>query len=129
MIWKAAIVVLALLSLVSCAPTATPPTLTEAQKDMAVSQIREYTEVLDAAIAQEGKRLSLALVVSHGITESRAKELGDSFVRLVKTFGPGPAPSKEIGKGTFDFLITVVYPDETIIVQGAKAATSEHITW
>ena len=58
----------------------------------------------------------------------RAKNLGDNFVRMVKTFGPDDSPGEDIGTGLFDYLLAVAYPDETIIVQGAKARSSSRIS-
>ena len=118
----------------ACAPEEAPK-ITELGKTTAINEIKAYPKVIDTAIAQDGYELSLAIIVPKGTSEARAKELGDAFVRLVKTFGlldsgkREPAPSKEIGEGIFNYLITVVYPDQTIIVQGAKVSFATHITW
>ena len=85
--------------------------------------------VLEASISQDGKRLSLGLVVRPETTQDRAQELGDNFLRLVKTFGPEALPGKEIGSGTFDYAITVAYADGTTIANGAKEPNSTRITW
>ncbi len=86
-------------------------------------------EVDQASLSQDGKRLSLGLVVRPETTQDKAQELGDSFVRLVKTFGPEALPGKEIGSGTFDYVITVAYADGTTIAQGAKESNITRITW
>lgn len=52
-------------------------------------------------------------MMAFGSAESVAKDVGDNFVRTVKTLGPEPAPSKEIGEGDFDYFVTVIYPDRT----------------
>lgn len=111
--------------------------LTESGKEMAISAITDYSEVLDAAVRQEGLQLSLALIVLSGTSEQRAKELGDNFVRLIKSLGfigtptgeQPPQPEKRIGKGPFTYLIGVYRPDESRIVTGAKVAGADHITW
>lgn len=87
------------------------------------------TEVDEASISQDGKRLSLGLVVRPETTQDKALELGDNFLRLVKTFGPEAMPGKEIGSGTFDYMITVAYADGTTIAQGAKKSNATQITW
>lgn len=132
--WKAAIPVLPLLllallvlPLLQCGGTV--PTLTEAEKNCAIVQITGDALVQDAAVTQGGRQLSLVLIVDYATSEAYAKELGDRFVRLVKSCGPEPAPSQDIGEGTFDYLIGVYYPDVTLIAMGAKVSSSEYITW
>ena len=120
-------VILALLLTVAC--NGGPPTLSESAKDLAIDEIMGYPQVLGAAIGQDGTSLTLAVVVAFGSAESAAKDVGDDFVRVVKSFGPESAPAKEIGKGEFDYLVTVVYPDKTVIVRGAKVSNSARITW
>ena len=85
--------------------------------------------VKDASISQDGQRLSLGLVVRVETTQDNAQELGDNFVRLVKTFGPEALPGREIGSGIFDYEITVAYPDGTRIARGAKESTGIRIAW
>ena len=85
--------------------------------------------VRDAAVSQKGKRLSLAVIVNYATSEIEAKRIGDKFVRLVKTFGPEPNPGNDIGNGSFSYLITVAYPDQSIVALGAKVQTSPRITW
>jgi len=112
-----------------CSQTIPPPELTQQQKTFAIQTIMDYPEVRDADIIQEGKVLSLAIIVGYATSEERARQLGDNFVRLVKTFGPDSSPGKIIGQGTYDYLIAVATPDQRIIVQGAKVNSSDHITW
>lgn len=91
--------------------------------------IYKYDGVLDAAIVQNGKTLSLALIVDYGTSEVYAKEVADSFVRITKSFTPDVGPRNEIGPGIYDYLIGVFRPDGTTIVLGAKAFNSRSITW
>jgi hypothetical protein len=109
--------------------TAKKRTLTEEEKELASTSIEGYTEVQDAAITQDGDQLSLALIVGYATNEETAKDLGDSFVRLIKTFGPEDAPGKEIGPGIYYYLIGVYYPDETLVAMGAKCPSCSKITW
>ena len=120
-------VILALLLTAGCGGG--PPTLSESAKDLAIDEIMGYPDVLVAAVGQDGRQLTLAVVVAFGSAEPAAKDVGDDFVRVVKSFGPESAPAKEIGKGEFDYLVTVVYPDETVIVRGSKVGNSARITW
>ena len=122
-----AIVILGTFSLIACTEPA--PQLTESQTSQAIRSIKGYPEVLDAAIKQRGRYLSLVLVVPHRTKESRAKQLGDNFVRLVKTFGPEERPGREIGRGQYDYLVGVYTPGEKKIVLGAKVGPSPVITW
>ena len=131
----ATLVLTAMLLFVGCAPREAPPEITNLGKSTAIDQIKAYPEVLDAAITQDGYDLSLAIIVPKDTSEARAKELGENFVRLVKTLGlldsdkRGPAPEKEIGEGIFNYLIAVASPDQTIIVQGTKVSFAIHTTW
>lgn len=116
-------------------PPATIPTeegaseITEFDKTTAINQIKAYPEILDAAIEQDGKDLSLVLIVEYGTSEEYAKQLGDNFVRMVKTFGPEPAPGKLIGEGMFNYLVGVYYPNGELVAMGAKVSFATHITW
>ena len=85
--------------------------------------------MLDASVTQKQQELSLVIVVRNGTSGERSRELGDNFVRLVKTFGPEPNPEVKIGTGTFDYLIGVYFPDQTQVALGAKASSSPQITW
>ncbi len=56
--------------------------------------------------------------------------MGDSFVRMVKALGPGPSPSKRVGKGVYEYMIGVYgWPSERRIALGVKVPESERITW
>ena len=104
-------------------------TLTKRQKQQAIGIMMGKRLVNKASISQDGQRLSLDLVVRVEATQDNAQELGDSFVRLVKTFGPEALPGREIGSGVFDYEIAVAYADGTRIAQGAKDSTGIRIAW
>ena len=105
------------------------PTLSESAKNLAIDEIMGYPEVLGAAVGQDGMRLTLAVVVPFGASEAAAKDAGDDFVRVVKSLGPESAPDQDIGEGDFDYLVTVVYPDRTVVVRGTKASSSAFVIW
>ena len=128
--WKTvSLALILLLPLAGCATESSAPTLAPNAKSMAIDGIKGYSGVRDAAINQDGKKLSLVIIVGYATSEDYSKEMGDNFVRMVKSFSQEPSPGKEIGKGDYDYLVGVYYPDETLVVMGAKASSSDHITW
>jgi len=127
--WFANLLIIALLFW-SCELAQATPLLTEQEKKIAIGGITEYPEVLEAAITQRGRRLSLVLIVAYGTNKSRARNLGDNFVRMVKTFAKAElSPSKQIGKGVYDYLVGVYYPNKVQVVMGAKVSIAVRITW
>ena len=76
------IVVIGVLLLSACSTSAVTekpaPALTSEQKNVAIQVIKEYPEVRDAAISQEGKELSLVVVVDYSTSTTKAKNLGDN---------------------------------------------------
>lgn len=115
--------------LVACGGSEPAPALTNEMKNLAVQSIMEYPQVRDAAISQDGDSLSLAIVVDYSVSEEYAHKLGNNFVRMAKSFGPGPNPGREVGEGVYDYLVTVVYPNQDRIALGAKVKSSPRITW
>ena len=106
-----------------------PPQVTAQEKQMAIDMIKEYEEVKDAAISQENETLSLVVIVEYGTSKVQAREMGDNFVRLVKTFTQDISPEKEIGEGIYDYIIGVYYPNQKEIATGAKSSIGGNITW
>lgn len=98
-------------------------------RQMASDTIELEIDVLDASISQEGEKLALAIIVLDGTSEARAMELGDNFVRLAKTFGPDDNPSREIGRGRYDYLVGIRSAGGSDIAMGAKVGSSPRITW
>ena len=115
-------------------PAATPtptPTLevSEEIQTIVISTIMGNPEVLDAAISQDGRTLSLVLIVGSATNKEYSKQLGDNFVRMVKSFSQDDPPGKTIGKGMFNYLVGVYYPSGDLVVQGAKVTIADRITW
>lgn len=106
-----------------------PPQVTIQEKRMAIDMIKGYEEVTDAAISQENETLSLVVIVKYGTSKVQAREMGDNFVRLVKTFTQDISPEKEIGEGIYDYIIGVYYPNQKEIATGAKSSIGGNITW
>lgn len=96
---------------------------------MIVDTIKLEPNVFDAAISQEGKTLALAIIVSPAMSEGRAKQLGDNFVRMAKSFGPDDNPSKDIGRGRYDYRFGVKTLDGKTLAMGAKIDAASRITW
>ena len=93
------------------------------------SSIKNYPEVQDAGIKASGRTISLVLVVWYSTNEARARELGESFVRMTKVLlfdgRVGPLP----GRGNYSYVVMVASPDEEVLVVGAKHWRSDRIRW
>ena len=85
--------------------------------------------VQDASITQRLDVFSLALIVGYATNKQHAKNLGDNFVRMVKTFSADDSPSKAIGEGKYDYIVGVYKPNEETIVIGKKQKASKSIAW
>ena len=85
--------------------------------------------VVDATITQDRRRLTLLLVVKASTNESHSKQLGESFVRILKTLSQDDAPGKSVGRGTYDYVVYVYFPNAELVVLGAKSRVSDRIRW
>ena len=110
-------------------PAQSRPLISSEIKSIILTTIKDHPLVLDAALEQYDIDINLVLVVSPITNESGAKELGEDFVRLTKTLSPDTPPSRSVGFGIYDYLIGVYYPDETLVVMGAKVRSSDRISW
>lgn len=126
---SAGAMLLVLIFLITPAISGDAPQLTDEQKELAIMNIKVYDEIEDAAIVQEDNKLSLALIVGYATNEDKAKDLGDSFVRMVKSSSGDTPPGKDIGPGIYTYYIGVFYPDETEVVSGAKCGMCKSIYW
>ena len=91
--------------------------------------IEEEQDVLDAAIVQDGAKIRLVLVVPYRTSEARARNLADNFVRMAKSTLRDGGVEKRIGRGGYDYLVGVYYPNEEQVLMGAKARSSDRISW
>ena len=110
-------------------PTPTPTVSVSDIEAMVIPNILEYQQVVDAAISQDGKKISLVLVVNYATNASHAAQLAENFLRLTKAMLKDGDIGKEIGTGEYDYVIGVYYPNEDLFGKGAKARTSDRITW
>ncbi len=128
---KYAVVALLLLMMAMVVATACSPAepMSDEVKQMASASIEEQDQVIDSDIRQDGHDLSLILVVSYATTPATAKQLGDNFVRMVKSLGPDDSPGRTIGEGKYDYVIGVYYPNQDRVALGAKVRGASRISW
>jgi len=106
------------------------PLLNDTTKEIVINRIKQFPGVIEAIIPQKGDDLSLVLVVPENTSIKKAKDLGDNFVRMVKSSSKdAPDPGKNIGKGIYSYLVSVYTKQEKNIALGAKVQTAENITW
>ena len=105
------------------------PVYPDDRKNLVYLELKKEVLVRDVYIGQDGCDLKLALVVSASTNRPYAKNLGDRFVRLTKAVGPGPAPSKQIGKGIYNFLVGVFTTTKKRLAMGAKDSLARRISW
>jgi hypothetical protein len=129
--WASQIIVfVSLLTALGCGSEGPPPPeITQEEMSLAIEEIESDPIVQDAAIQQQGRTLSLAVIVTSGTSRAEAKEVGDRFVRLVKTLSKDAPPGNDVGAGIYDYLIGVYYPGQVEVVSGAKASIARSITW
>ena len=118
-------VLMVILLVASCGPRL--PEITDEQKAQAVQVMKNEPGVIDATINQKGKELSLSITVEFDTSEVRAKLLAEKFIITVMYYGPEPYLEWE--EGIFDYLVTIIDPNEQIIMQADKVSESDHITW
>jgi hypothetical protein len=112
--------------------TSKPEPISQEVIDFVVGGIEQQAGVVGVAVVQKDNDISLAIVVDYNVGKEQAKELGDNFVRLLVTFSrdyTNKSPGKEIGATKHNYLITVVYSNEEIVVQGAKVSVGTYIRW
>ena len=96
---------------------------------MVTSSIEANREVADSAITRQGKQVKLVLVVRSATSKSRAQQLGENFVRMYKSMSDDQGPGQSVGRGKYDYIIGVYYPNEKPVAIGAKASIADRISW
>lgn len=98
---------------------------------IAVDGIKEYPEVMDAAVNQKSNEINLVVIVKKGTPKEKAKEMGDNFLRMLmaNSMGIENSPKKEIGPTKFSYVIGIYDSGENQIAMGAKAPAARKITW
>jgi len=106
------------------------PILSSSAIEDACDAARAEDFVIDAALTQHGRTVSLSLVVSTETQPETAKALGERFVGLIKTAAlVEPNPNTEIGAGEFDYIIHISSPDTKLIAQGRKTTIDTQLQW
>ena len=95
---------------------------------MVISQMMEYPQVRDCSVSETGIT-STFVIVGAATNAATAKNLGDNFVRMYKSFSDDDPPARSIGPGKYNYLIGVYTPTEEKIALGAKVKAAERITW
>ena len=110
----------------------TPLTLSPEQRAAPVAAIKQQPDVLDAVVNQGARErdLNLIITVSPGTNETRGRELGVIFVRLVKDIGPDDDPPADgIGAGRHNYLVRVLEPEGKLVALGRKRWDLTRMTW
>ena len=94
-----------------------------------IASIEDYPRVREAAVGQDGKQLSLVIIVDYATDPDYAQELGDNFVRMTKSLLRDGGVGQRIGSGKYDYLIGVYYPNEQKVALGAKVRSADRISW
>ena len=94
-----------------------------------VATVKQNPGVLDAAASKDGNQVSLVLIVRPLTNKSTAMQQGDNFVRLYKSLSDDESPGQSIGRGKYDYLIGIYYPNKDKLAQGAKSRASDRISW
>ena len=106
-----------------------PPTVNVADiRDMVISTIEGYPRVRESSIGQDGNQLSLVIIVDYETDPDYSQELGENFVRMAKSFLKDGVPGKQIGRGSYDYLIGIYYPNEQKVALGAKVGDADRIS-
>ena len=123
------LIITALPLLISCEPLPPPIEITDDVISTAISQITQYEGVVDTTIEQEGRDVSLVIVVDYETSEEYAKQLGNTLIRLIKKSSEDKIPLTQIGPGIYNYYVSVIDPNKERIIFGAKVTTAWHITW
>lgn len=105
------------------------PQITDEEMEAAMEPMRLYGEVIDVAIKQEGRKVRLTILVLGRTREAAAKELGESFIRIVKNVSQDIDPDRRIGPGMYHYTVRIIYPDEVDLVIGKKFAQQSYMYW
>lgn len=105
------------------------PEIKEEEKLKVIDTLKEEDNVIEADLMQKGSKIELVITVESKTSMERAKELGESYIRLVKTFSMDINPNKKLGKGIYNYSVIVNKSKKDIIIIGIKENTAEFITW
>ena len=132
-------IVLSLFIITTLACSSPPPTVTDQHFEesiMAISALYQipnsgFPEKIEASGSQNGKDVTLNIIVPKDTKKKIAQSLGDRFVLNVKKKSPDNNPSLRgnLKKGKLDYTITITDTDGAVISKGIKTAKEETINW
>ena len=96
---------------------------------MVKSSIEANREVIDSAIRRQGQQVSLVLIVRSATNTARARQLGENFLRMYKSLSDDNPPGQSIGRGKYDYIVGVYYPNKKPVAIGAKASIADRLSW
>jgi len=105
------------------------PQMTDEEMEMAMEPMRLYNEVIDVDIKQVGRKINLTILVLGRTGEAAARELGNSFIRIVKNISQDIDPDYRIGSGMYHYTVRIVFPDEVDLAVGKKFAQQSSMYW
>jgi hypothetical protein len=126
---KQVLLLVVLLKLLAPAVVFAVPEITEEEMEMAMEPMRLYGEVIDVAIKQNGRKVELTILVIGRTRDWAARELGESFIRILKNVSQDIAPDKRIGTGIYHYTVRIVYPDEVDLAVGKKFGPQSKMYW
>jgi hypothetical protein len=106
------------------------PVLTDEEKGRAIESMLQVPIVKDAIILQDEGTVTLIVGLKEATDAEAAQQIGDGFLRLVKTFsGIEPDPRRDVGEGYYSYLIFITTADGEEIAFGYKDRGDTEITW
>ena len=132
-------IVLSLFIITILACSSTPPTVTDQNFEesiMAINALYQipnsgFPEKIESSGSQNGKDVTLNIIVPKGTKKNIAQSLGDRFILNVKKKSPDSPPSSRgnLRKGKLDYTVTITDTDGAVISKGIKTAKEETVNW
>ncbi len=106
------------------------PVLGHKVRSLAIKLMRENEVVVDAAINQEGEKISFLLIVAQGTSTVQAETLGTDFVRTLESnIKDAPKSDGEIAENSYSYLVGVYTPDQRRIAFASKSRNATNLDW
>ena len=105
------------------------PAFTDNQIERIESNIKKAEGVRDAGMEQDGRTVTLLIITGASTSREQARTLATNFMRNAMTWGPEDHRGWELVQGIYDYHIGVMYPDHSILVDGAKFHNRSEIEW
>lgn len=104
------------------APTIEAPQISFSQQVNIVVSVKRDPRVLDMKIKQDNAFITLDLIVDHKQERPEAQDIATQAIMAAKTFSldDNPAGKGDIGKGLYDYKVTIARPDGVILLLAEK---------